>query len=117
MRGGKAMGLLDGLIGGVVGAGMATAVNDIMQKHGGLEGMVKEFQSKGMGDAVKSWVGMGPNMGISPDQVHQMLGPDMLATLAQKTGMNVDDLKAKLAQAIPMAVDKMTPGGAIPPAH
>jgi uncharacterized protein YidB (DUF937 family) len=110
------MGLLDGLIGGVVGAGMTTALNEVMEKHGGLQGMISEFQSKGMSEAVKSWVGIGPNMAMTPDQIHSVIGPDMLNMLAQKTGMNVDDLKAKLAQVIPMAVDKMTPGGVVPPA-
>jgi uncharacterized protein YidB (DUF937 family) len=110
------MGLLDGLIGGVVGAGMATALNEVMEKHGGLDGMVKEFQAKGMGEAVKSWIGMGPNQAITPDQVHHMLGADTLTALAAKTGLPLDDLKAQLAKALPTAIDKMTPGGVIPKA-
>jgi hypothetical protein len=34
------MGLFDGLIGGLVGAEMATVVNGLIQKHGGIEGIV-----------------------------------------------------------------------------
>jgi uncharacterized protein YidB (DUF937 family) len=108
------MGLLDGLIGGAVGAGLATVVQDVMEKHGGLQGMVSEFQSKGLGEAVKSWVGTGPNAAISGDDVHKVLGGDLLNSLAQKTGMPLDDLKAKLAQILPQAVDKMTPDGKLP---
>ncbi|MEJ0022402.1 MAG: YidB family protein [Alphaproteobacteria bacterium] len=108
------MGLLDGLIGGAVGAGLATVVQDVMEKHGGVQGMVAEFQSKGLGEAVKSWVGTGPNAAISGDDVHKVLGPDLLNSLAQKTGMPIDELKAKLAQIIPQAVDHMTPGGKLP---
>ena len=33
------MGLLDGLLGGVVGAEMATLVNGVIEKHGGIGGM------------------------------------------------------------------------------
>jgi hypothetical protein len=29
------MGLFDGLLGGIVGAGMVTVVNDVIEKHGG----------------------------------------------------------------------------------
>ncbi len=43
------MGLFDGLIGGVVGAEMATVVNGLIEKHGGIGGIVSEFQSKGLG--------------------------------------------------------------------
>jgi uncharacterized protein YidB (DUF937 family) len=108
------MGLLDGLLGGVVGAGLATAVNEVMEKNGGLQGMISQFQSKGLEEAVKSWVGLGPNQAISAADVDKVLGADMLASLAQKTGMPLDELKAKLAQVIPQAVDKLTPAGKIP---
>ena len=37
------MGLLDGLLGGIVGAGMVSVVNGIIEKHGGLQGVVSEF--------------------------------------------------------------------------
>jgi hypothetical protein len=37
------MGLLDGLLGGIVGASMVSAVNSILEKHGGLQGVVNEF--------------------------------------------------------------------------
>ena len=43
------MGLLDGLLGGIVGAEMATVVNGLIQKHGGLQGLVREFEQKGLG--------------------------------------------------------------------
>jgi uncharacterized protein YidB (DUF937 family) len=87
-----------------------------MEKHGGLQGMINECQTKGLGDAVKSWVGVGPNQAITPDQVHHLLGGDTLTALAAKTGLPLDDLKAKLAQALPTAIDKLTPGGVIPKA-
>lgn len=33
------MGLLDGLIGGMVGAEMVTVVNGLIEKHGGIQGV------------------------------------------------------------------------------
>lgn len=108
------MGLLDGLLGGIVGAGMVSVVNNVIEKHGGLQGLVNEFEKNGLGTMVKSWVGTGPNQPISPDQVNTALGPDLLQQLSEKTGLSLQDLTQKLSQVLPQAVDKLTPNGAIP---
>ena len=108
------MGLLDGLLGGIVGAEMATVVNGLIQKHGGLQGLVREFEQKGLGATVKSWIGTGPNQPISPDQVHQALGPDTIAQMAAKFGLSPQELSQKLSQILPKAVDSMTPDGTLP---
>jgi uncharacterized protein YidB (DUF937 family) len=108
------MGLMDGLLGGIIGAGMVSAVNGILEKHGGLQGVVNEFEKNGLGPTISSWVGTGPNQAISPGDLHRALGPDLLQELAAKTGMSVQELSEKLAQVLPQAVDKMTPGGTIP---
>jgi uncharacterized protein YidB (DUF937 family) len=108
------MGMFDGLLGGLVGAGMVSVLNNIVEKHGGLQGVVSEFEKNGLGATVKSWVGTGPNQSISPDEVQKVLGPDLLQQLSQKSGLSVQDLTQKLAQVLPQAVDKATPDGAIP---
>jgi uncharacterized protein YidB (DUF937 family) len=108
------MGMFDGLLGGIVGAGMVSVVNGILEKHGGLQGVVSEFEKNGLGTTVRSWVGTGPNQAISPDEVHRALGPDLLRQLSEKSGLSVQDLAQRLAQVLPQAVDKMTPDGAIP---
>ncbi len=108
------MGMLDGLLGGIVGAGMVSVVNSIIEKHGGLQGVVNEFEKNGLGATVKSWVGTEPNQPISPDEVHRALGPDLLRQLSEKSGLSVQDLAQKLSHVLPQAVDKLTPNGAIP---
>ena len=76
--------------------------------------MTTRYETKGLGETVKSWVSTGPNQPISPDQVHSVLGADLLQQLAAKSGLSIDDLKNKLAQVLPAAIDKITPGGTIP---
>ena len=107
------MGLLDGLLGGVVGGEMASVVNGLIEKHGGVQGIVKQFEQQGLGETVKSWVGTGANQPISADQVHQALGSGTLQELAAKVGLNPQDLAQKLSQILPQAIDKLTPGGAV----
>jgi uncharacterized protein YidB (DUF937 family) len=107
------MGILDGLLGGAVGAEMATVVGALIQKHGGVQGLVTQFEQAGLGNTIKSWVGTGANQPITPDQVHQAVGPSVIAELAAKTGMSPQDLAAKLATLLPKAVDAMTPAGKV----
>jgi len=108
------MGMFDGLLGGIVGAGMVSVVNDILTKHGGVQGVVNEFEKNGLGGTVRSWVGTGPNQPVSPEEVHQVLGPELLQQLSAKSGVPVPDLVQRLSQVLPKAVDHLTPNGAIP---
>jgi len=110
------MGLFDGLLGGIVGAGMVSVVSGIIEKNGGLQGVVSEFEKNGLGATVQSWVGTGPNQPISPDDLHKTLGPDLLQQLSEKSGLSVQELTQKLSQILPQAVDKLTPSGSIPKA-
>jgi uncharacterized protein YidB (DUF937 family) len=108
------MGMMDGLLGGIVGAGVVSAVNSILEKHGGLQGVVNEFERNGLGATISSWVGTGPNQPISPGDLRRTLGADLLQQLAAKTGVPIQELTEKLAQVLPQAVDKMTPDGKVP---
>ena len=110
------MGMFDGLLGGIVGAGMVSVVTRIIDQHGGLQGVVNEFERNGLGTTVKSWVGTGPNQPISQDEVHKVLGPDLLQQLSEKSGLSVQELTQKLSHVLPQAVDSLTPDGAIPKA-
>jgi uncharacterized protein YidB (DUF937 family) len=109
------MGLFDGVLGGIVGAGMVSVVSDIIDKHGGLNGVVNQFQQQGFGDTVRSWVGTGQNQPISSDEIHKVLGPDTINQLAAKLGMTPQELAAKLSTVLPQAIDKLTPAGVVPP--
>jgi uncharacterized protein YidB (DUF937 family) len=108
------MGLFDGLLGGIVGAGMVSVVNNLVEQQGGLQGLISKFQQQGFGDTVNSWVSTGPNKPISPDEVHRALGPDLLQQLAAKSGLSVQELAQKLSTILPQAVDTMTPDARVP---
>ncbi|MGD0504918.1 MAG: YidB family protein [Steroidobacteraceae bacterium] len=109
------MGLLDGVLGGAVGAEMATVVNGFITSHGGVQGIVAQMEQQGLGSTVKSWVGTGTNAPITPDQVHAAFGPEVISNLAAKFGLNPQDLAQKLSQALPQAIDHLTPNGAVKP--
>jgi len=108
------MGLFDGLLGGIVGAGMVSVVNGILEQHGGVQGVVSEFEKNGLGSTVRSWVGTGANDPISAADIQRVLGPDLLQKLSEKSGLSQQDLADKLTQVLPRAVDHLTPDGVVP---
>jgi uncharacterized protein YidB (DUF937 family) len=110
------MGLLDGLIGGAVGAGLATVAARMIEEHGGVQGVVNQMQEHGLGETVRSWVSTGPNRPIDAEKLHEVFGSGTIAEMAQRVGMTPDELSRKLALFLPQAIDHLTPDGAVPPA-
>jgi uncharacterized protein YidB (DUF937 family) len=115
------MGLLDDLkgmagsmLGGAAGQSpIAKSVLEMLGQGGGLAGLVQTFQQKGLGDIVHSWVGTGPNLPVSPQQVQQALGPQV-AQMAAQHGITTDAATKALSQILPGLVDHLTPGGQMP---
>ncbi|MEJ0036583.1 MAG: YidB family protein [Gammaproteobacteria bacterium] len=110
------MGLLDGLVGGVIGGEMASLVSGFIERHGGVQGIVSQLQEHGLGETAKSWIGTGSNLPISGAQVHQVFGGSSggLADLAARTGLDPLTLAQQLSHVLPQAIDKLTPAGVIP---
>lgn len=108
------MGILDGLMGGLVGGEMATVVNHLIDQHGGVQGIIAQLERQGFGETVQSWIGTGANQAISPAQIQQAFGADRISALAAKFGMNPQDLSERLSKVLPQAIDKLTPNGTVP---
>jgi uncharacterized protein YidB (DUF937 family) len=83
---------------------------------GGLGGLLNKLQKGGLGDAANSWVAPGQNQPVSPGQLGSALGPDIIKTLAQRSGLSEEELSKQLSQALPALVDKLTPQGRLPTA-
>ena len=113
-------GLLAGLSGMFGGAGGASASAGAPGAGGllnsGLDELLNSFKQNGQGETAQSWVNPGPNKEISPPQLKQALGSDVLATLEQQTGLSQQELLARLSRELPSAVDKYTPDGRLPAA-
>jgi uncharacterized protein YidB (DUF937 family) len=80
----------------------------------GLGGLIDQFQKKGLGDVVDSWVNRGNNKTIAPDDVSVALGGDVVDELSRRTGLPRDQVIGELARMLPNVVDKLTPEGRLP---
>jgi len=124
------MGLLDSMMGaagqaalealqgnGTQGAQSADAlgiVTDLLERSGGLSGLLAKFQDPGLAQAAQSWVGTGTNLPVSGEQITQALGPDLLSGLVARFGGNAPELAQLVAQFLPLVIDKLTPNGQLP---
>src|SRR5215207_11638816 len=82
---------LGGLLGNLGSGGVGGLLG------GGLGELVERFKQNGQGEVANSWVGHGPNKEIPPPQLEQAIGPDVLATLSQQTGLPREEILARLS--------------------
>lgn len=117
------MSFLNDLLGGQgqaqqAGTGSLIAVaGQLIDRAGGLQGLVSTLQQHGLGGAVQSWVGAGTNEPVSGDQLGQALQSGGLGSVVQeaatKMGVDPGDLLSKLSHVLPGAVDHLTPDGQV----
>lgn len=68
----------------------------------------------GLVDQAQSWVGTGENQPVSGAQIAEALPNDTLAKVAEQAGVTPEAAADQIAQALPQAVDKLSPEGALP---
>ncbi len=108
------MGLFDGVLGGVLGAGAVALVTKFVNQQGGIQGVVDQFQKKGLDGIINSWIGTGENQPVTADQITQTVGAEKINEMAKEAGVDPKDLAEQLAQHLPTAIDKITPDGKLP---
>ncbi|MCP5558179.1 MAG: DUF937 domain-containing protein [Verrucomicrobiaceae bacterium] len=113
--GGLDIGKLMGMF--TANGGGAGALSGLLDKVGGLGGLMAKFQSAGLGDIFASWVGNGENQPIAPEQLQSALGTDTVQQASSALGINAEQLMPLLSQFLPTIVDKLTPNGEIQAEH
>src|SRR5271168_5357957 len=103
------MGLFDDLAGKAVSSIMGSSTNPlvhgafemIQNQPGGLAGLVQNFEQKGLGGEVSSWVSNGQNLPISADQINSVLGSDAVKNMAAKAGISPEQASSELSTLLP----------------
>ena len=94
---------------------VVNGIVDVLFSRGpGLAGLIDKFKNKGLGSQASSWISRGENLPVSPHQVEQVLGPELLQEIATKTGLPLETVKQKLSALLPPVVDQLTPEGSVP---
>jgi len=138
------MGILDAILGGVLGGNAAGPMSgqldnapggtlgsagtqtqnplllmalQLLQQNGGLQGILARLQQAGYGQQAQSWIGTGANLPIDSRIVQQVFGQGQLGQIAQQLGISPAQASDGVAQMLPQVVDQMTPAGQIPENH
>ena len=102
----------DGVLGKLGGLLSGASAGSVLS--GGLGDLIERFKQSGHGQVADSWVKTGPNQQLAPQQLEQAIGPHVLNTLSQQTGLSREELLSRLTRELPDAVDKFTPNGRLP---
>lgn len=123
------MGLIDSILGSILGGGAATSskgsmagpsggilksVLSMLPLGGGLASLMQLFQQKGMSDVFSSWVSTGQNKPVTGQQLTEVFGEEKIASMAQEMGVSPEECSTQLSEHLPELVDKMTPTGNLP---
>jgi uncharacterized protein YidB (DUF937 family) len=80
----------------------------------GLHQVMSSLEAQGLGHVGQSWVGNGPNMAVSAQQIEQALGSAQVGQLAAQTGLPASQVTQGVAAVLPSIVHSLTPTGQLP---
>jgi uncharacterized protein YidB (DUF937 family) len=110
-----AQGLLGGSQTGAAGEMIGTVIQALNRQPGGLDGVLQSLQHAGLGEAVSSWIGTGPNAPVTGERLQSALGSGVLQDLVSKLGVSPTETSSNLSQLLPAIIDHLTPNGEVPP--
>jgi len=113
---------LGSIFGGLAGRNQAPSGNllllqlalSLLQKNGGLEGVLSRFRQNGLGQQADSWVSTGQNMNVSTNELQQVFGSSTFRDLASQLGMPDEQVGSTMTQVLPELINRLTPQGNVP---
>jgi uncharacterized protein YidB (DUF937 family) len=81
---------------------------------GGVDGLARIFEQRGLGAEASSWIGTGRNQSVTSDQVARALGAERVQSLSSRMGLGTVAGAAAIAAILPTLIDKLTPDGRAP---
>lgn len=104
-------------MGGMAGAALMALALQLIQRNGGLTGVLDKLRGAGLGEHANSWVGTGANLPVGADQLRAALGGSEIGELASRFGLSPEQATDGLSQLMPELVNQMTPAGEVPADH
>ena len=118
------MSVFESMVGKVLGnlgsgstqSGLAGEVLDMVggAQGGGISGLMRAFEGKGLGEIIQSWIARGQNLPVSVEQIERVLGSEQLAKMGARFGIAPQTVAAQLSRLLPQVVDGLTPNGSVP---
>ena len=114
------MGLLGSLLGDIVASEeqhstLLQEVGSVVNQSGGVAGLSQQFEQKGLGSVMSSWVSGSGSPPISGEQIVDVLGKDRITAIAAKAGLSEDQVAAGITKLLPLLISQLAPNGTVPP--
>lgn len=108
--------ILGSLLGAFMGGSGSGGAAQPAAGSGGnpLGGLLDMLGKAGLADQAQSWVGTGENQPVTGEQIAGALPDETLRKVAEQADLDPQKAAEESAQQLPSAVDKLTPGGALP---
>ncbi|WKD35376.1 YidB family protein [Streptomyces xanthophaeus] len=110
--GGNILGALLGALMG--GAGGSQAGGSQAGGSNPLGGLLDMLTKAGLADQARSWIGTGENRSVSGAQIAGAVPDEALQKAAAQAGVSPQEAADQIAQALPAAVDRLSPEGQLP---
>jgi uncharacterized protein YidB (DUF937 family) len=81
----------------------------VQNMPGGVSGLVKQFQDRGLANVASSLTAKGGIRTISPEQIVQGLGMEKIEGLATASGLDVKVVRKELVQVLPKVLEQLAP--------
>ena len=81
----------------------------VQNMPGGVSGLLKQFQDKGLGNVASSLTAKGGTQTITPEQIVQGLGADRIEALATASGLDTKVVRKELVTILPKVLEQLAP--------
>lgn len=101
---------------GLGGMGLAAIMGialQLLQRNGGIEGVLGKLQQTGHAREANSWVSQGDNEPIAPDALRDVFGRGEVDDVARQAGVDPEEAMGGLASIFPEVINQMTPQGRV----
>jgi uncharacterized protein YidB (DUF937 family) len=95
-------------------AALVAMVLQLLQRNGGIQGVLGRFQQAGYGDQAQSWISTGGNQPIDGDMFQKALTGGGIGQIASMLGLSRAEASSQMASVMPDVIDRMTPDGRVP---
>lgn len=94
--------------------GFTEGLNNYVKESGGMDGLKAKFEKEGAGAIFQSWVGTGPSLPITKEQLERVMGNQFIQDMAKKMGLEPSIASEKLTHMLPTIINKLSPSGKLP---
>jgi uncharacterized protein YidB (DUF937 family) len=94
---------------------VAEVLKMVQGMPGGVSGLVKQFQDRGLANIASRLIAKGGMKTISPEQIVHGLGMEKIESLATASGVDVKVVRKELVTILPTVLDLLAPAGTVAP--